>query len=86
MPAHASEVAEREGKRIERRIGEAKQWHGLGQARFLVEAKLGLQTLMTFLVLNVKRIVKLLVEQPNARQRQLCRNIIGKVQARRSRD
>jgi IS5 family transposase len=45
---------------IERRFGGAKKWHGLGRARYWGKAKVAIQALMTFLVMNVKRIVKLL--------------------------
>jgi IS5 family transposase len=45
---------------IERRFGGAKKWHGLGRARYWGRAKVAIQALMTFLVMNVKRMVKLL--------------------------
>ncbi len=45
---------------IERRFGAAKRWHGLGRARYWGKAKVAMQALMTFLVMNVKRMVKLL--------------------------
>ncbi|MGQ9723107.1 MAG: transposase [Candidatus Jordarchaeum sp.] len=45
---------------IERRFGGAKRWHGLGRARYWGRAKVAIQALMTFLVMNVKRMVKLL--------------------------
>jgi IS5 family transposase len=45
---------------IERRFGAGKKWHGLGRARYWGKAKVAIQVLMTFLVMNVKRMVKLL--------------------------
>jgi len=45
---------------IERRFGGSKKWHGLGRARYWGKAKVAIQALMTFLVMNVKRMVKLL--------------------------
>jgi len=45
---------------IERRFGGGKKWHGLGRARYWGKAKIAIQALMTFLVMNVKRMVKLL--------------------------
>ena len=45
---------------IERRFGGGKKWFGLGRARYLGKAKVAIQALMTFLVMNVKRMVKLL--------------------------
>jgi len=46
---------------IERRFGVGKKWHGLGRARYWGKAKVAIQVLMTFLVMNVKRMVKLLL-------------------------
>jgi hypothetical protein len=45
---------------IERRFGGGKKWHGLGRARYWGKAKVAIQAIMTFLVMNVKRMVKLL--------------------------
>jgi hypothetical protein len=45
---------------IERRFGGGKKWHGLGRARYWGRAKVAIQALVTFLVMNVKRMVKLL--------------------------
>lgn len=47
-------------KMIERKFGEAKKWHGLSRARFRGKWRVTIQVIMTFLVINVKRIVKLL--------------------------
>jgi len=47
-------------KIIERKFGEAKKWHGLWRARYRGKWRVAIQGLMTFLVLNVKRMVRLL--------------------------
>ena len=49
---------------IERRFGAGKKWHGLGRARYWGRAKVAIQALMTFLVMNVKRMVRLLLMRP----------------------
>jgi len=59
-PADSLAVVEQERKRIERKFGEAKQWHHLDRARYWGKAKMAIQALMTFLVINAKRMVKLL--------------------------
>jgi IS5 family transposase len=46
--------------KIERKFGEAKQGHGLGRCRHLGQAKFAVQALLTSIVLNLKRMVKLL--------------------------
>jgi IS5 family transposase len=68
MPTNARQLAEYERKRIERKFGEAKQWHGLRRARYWGKAKVAIQTFMTFLVLNAKRIVKLVCSRRNCLQ------------------
>lgn len=50
-------------KMIERKFGEAKKWHRLHRARYRGKWKVAIQVIMTFLVMNVKRIVKLLKEK-----------------------
>jgi IS5 family transposase len=54
--------------RIERTFGEAKLWHRLGLARYRGLANFKIQSYMTFLVINLKRIVYLLT---GARLRQM---------------
>ncbi len=49
-------------KRIEAKFGEAKKWHGLGRARYRGKWKVEIQALMTFFVINAKRMVKLMEE------------------------
>ena len=46
-------------KAIERKFGEAKKWHNLTRARYRGRWRVAIQVLMTFLVINVKRIIKL---------------------------
>lgn len=58
MPPHARELAEKERKPIEPDFGEAKQGHGLGRASYREKAKLDIRALMTFLLLNVNRMVR----------------------------
>jgi IS5 family transposase len=48
-------------KMIERKFGEAKKWHGMGRARYRGKWRVAIQVLMTFLVMNIKRIVKLIL-------------------------
>lgn len=47
-------------KMIERKFGEAKKWHGMARARYRGLARVKIQVLMTFLVINAKRIARLL--------------------------
>jgi len=49
-------------KMIERKFGEAKKWHKMDRARYRGLGKVKIQVLMTFLVLNVKRIIRILDE------------------------
>ncbi len=45
---------------VERRFGAGKKWHGLGRARYRGKWRVAIQAIMTFLVMNVKRMVRLL--------------------------
>lgn len=54
-------------KMIERKFGEAKKWHGMSRARYRGKWKVAIQILMTFLVINTKRMARLLKERPPAR-------------------
>ena len=49
-------------KRIEAKFGEAKKWHFLHRARYRGRWKVSIQALMTFFVMNTKRMVKLMQE------------------------
>lgn len=57
---------------IERKFGEAKKWHGMGRARYRGRARVAIQVLMTFFVINAKRMVRLL-EAKTIREPQLIR-------------
>lgn len=50
----------KERYKIERKFGEAKQGHGLGRCRYLGLLRFGIQMFFTAIVLNLKRMVKLL--------------------------
>ena len=54
------QVGIRERYKIERKFGEAKQGHGLGRCRYLGIDGYRMQTYMTVIALNLKRMVKLL--------------------------
>jgi IS5 family transposase len=49
-------------KMIERKFGEAKKWHGMHRARYRGKQRVKIQVLMTFLVINIKRIARLTEE------------------------
>jgi IS5 family transposase len=46
--------------KIERKFGEAKQGHGLGRCRYLGKVKFTIQAFFTAIMLNLKRMVKIL--------------------------
>lgn len=50
----------RERYKVERKLGEAKKWHGLGRCRYVGMLRHAIQVYLTFMALNVKRLVKLL--------------------------
>ncbi len=50
----------RERYKIERKFGEAKLWHGLRRCRYLGLARYAIQSYLTAMTLNLKRLVKLL--------------------------
>jgi len=50
----------KERYKIERKFGEAKQGHGLGRCRYLGLLRFGIQMFFTAMVLNLKRMVKLM--------------------------
>jgi len=50
----------KERYKIERKFGEAKKWHGLGRCRSVGRLKFAIQAILTAIVLNLKRMVKLL--------------------------
>ena len=56
----AYQTGRKERYKIERKFGEAKQGHGLGRCRYIGLMGFGIQTYFTAIVLNLKRIMKLL--------------------------
>jgi len=52
----------KERYKVERKFGEGKQGHGLGRCRYVGEIKFAIQALLTAMALNLKRMVKLLME------------------------
>jgi IS5 family transposase len=54
------EAGRKERYKIERKFGEAKQGHGLGRCRYLGLLGFGVQAYFTAIVLNLKRMTKLL--------------------------
>ena len=50
----------KERYRIEGKFGEAKKWHGFSRCRYLGSVRHAIQSYLTFMVLNLKRLVKLL--------------------------
>jgi IS5 family transposase len=50
----------KERYKIERKFGEAKRFHGLGRCRYVGLTKYYLQAILTAIVLNLKRMVKIL--------------------------
>jgi IS5 family transposase len=54
------QAGRKERYKIERKFGEAKQGHGLGRCRYLGRLGFGVQAFLTAIMLNLKRMVKLL--------------------------
>ena len=50
----------RERYKVERKLGEARKWHGFSRCRYVGFIRQAIQTYLTFMVLNLKRLVKLL--------------------------
>lgn len=57
-PEYQAGIKER--YKIERKFGEAKKWHGFGRCRYVGYVRHGIQSYLTFMALNLKRLVKLL--------------------------
>ena len=51
-------------KMIEGKFGEAKKWHALHRARYRGKWRVAIQVFMTFMVLNIKRMARLLLPAP----------------------
>ncbi|MCD6232677.1 transposase [Candidatus Aerophobetes bacterium] len=54
------EKAQKKRKRIEAKFGEAKKHHSMMRARYRGRWKVAIQIFMSFIVMNLKRVVKLL--------------------------
>ena len=52
---------------IERKFGEAKKWHGLRRTRYRTRARVAIQAFLIFMVMNLKRMVKLLLQRQRLR-------------------
>jgi len=50
----------RERYKVERKFGEARKWHGYERCRYLGFTRHAIQSYLTFMALNLKRLVKLL--------------------------
>lgn len=50
----------RERYKVERKFGEAKKWHGFSRCRYVGFVRHAIQSYLTFMALNLKRLVKLL--------------------------
>ena len=46
--------------KVERKFGEAKKWHGFGKCRYLGSVRHAIQSYLTFMALNLKRLVRIL--------------------------
>lgn len=62
IPAKLEAFIKRKG--IERKFGEVKKWHGLTRARYRQRWRVAIQSFMTFIVANIKRMVTLLSSPP----------------------
>jgi len=59
---------------IERMFGDAKRWHGMGRARYTGLGRVTIQVLLTFMVCNVKKMLKKILEtKPKHRERTVPR-------------
>jgi IS5 family transposase len=50
----------KERYKVERKFGEAKKWHGFARCRYVGFVRHAIQSYLTFMALNLKRLVKLL--------------------------
>jgi IS5 family transposase len=60
MESRAYQEGLKQRYQIERKFGEARKWHGFMRCRYLGHIKHGIQSYLTFMALNLKRLVKLL--------------------------
>jgi IS5 family transposase len=54
----------RQRYQIERKFGEARKWHGFKRCRYVGNVRHGIQSYLTFMAINLKRLVKLLSGTP----------------------
>ena len=50
----------KERYKVERKFGEARKWHGFRRCRYTGYIRHAIQSYLTFMVLNLKRLMKLL--------------------------
>lgn len=62
IPEKKEAILKRKG--IERKFGEVKKWHSLNRARYRERWRVAIQVFMTFIVVNIKRMIKLLNPAP----------------------
>jgi len=72
VPDRKEALIKRKG--IERKFGEAKKWHRLHRARYRRRTRVAIQVFMTFMALNIKRIVNLSLPAP---EYALCKTGFG---------
>lgn len=60
IASHAYQEGLKQRYQIERKFGEARKWHGFMRCRYLGHIRHGIQSYLTFMALNLKRLVKLL--------------------------
>lgn len=60
MESQAYQEGLKQRYQIERKFGEARKWHGFIRCRYTGYLRHGIQSYFTFMVLNLKRLVKLL--------------------------
>jgi len=58
--------------KIERKFGEAKRWHGFSRCRYVGFVRHAIQSYLTFMALNLKRLVKLLTGVSFRNEVQAC--------------
>lgn len=63
VPAEEMAWAMEERKKVERRFGQAKRHQGMDKTRYRGRWRMAIQALMTFFVINAKRMVKLLAKR-----------------------
>ena len=59
-PSQSEQPSQRDRPTIERRFADQKKYHGLGRVRYWGLAKVTIQALLTCIVVNCKKIVRLL--------------------------